>query len=97
MIEEGKVAELAALARIEVPQERLAGLAREFGGIVAYIDQLQRLPGAADAAPAVPPLRNVFREDADPTPSGTWTEAAVAAFPQAEGNALSVRKIIAHD
>ena len=42
-------------------------------------------------------LRNVFRDDKDPTPAGTWTEKLVAAFPQEEGNALVVKQIITHD
>ena len=91
------VERLAALARIEIPTERKETLAAEFGGILAYIAKLDELAIPNDAAPAKPALRNVFREDEMPNPTGEWTETLVTAFPSKSGNALSVKKIISHD
>lgn len=91
------VRKLAALARLSIPEDSLEARAAEFDRIVAYIAQLDELDIRTDAAPAVPALHNVFREDGAPTPAGTWTEKLVALFPKREGNRLSVKKIISYD
>lgn len=91
------VKKLAALARLSIPEDMLEVRAAEFDRIVAYIAQLDELDIRTDGTPVVPPLHNVFREDNDPTPSGTWTEKLVAMFPERDGDRLSVKKIISHD
>lgn len=91
------VKKLASLARINIPEEGLADRAAEFDRIVSYIGQLEELDIQTDQVPETPTLRNVFREDGEPTPSGTWTEKLVALFPKKEGNHLSVKKIISYD
>jgi aspartyl/glutamyl-tRNA(Asn/Gln) amidotransferase C subunit len=90
------VERLAALARISIPEERKEALAAEFEGIVAYIGQLDEL-SLSKGGTAVPPLHNVFRDDANAYESGAFTKDIVDAFPAKEGNALSVKKIISHD
>lgn len=90
------VKRLAALARIEVPDSEVARFAEAFDSILAYVGKLDELV-LPDAKGALPPVRNVLRTDANPTPSGTWTEALVAQFPVKEGNSLSVKKILSHD
>lgn len=94
---EALVPKLAGMARIEVPVEKAAEFEREFGAIVAYIDQLQQLSLDPAAPPTAPALRNVFRADTNTTPAGTWTKAVTEAFPKRRGDALSVKKIISHD
>lgn len=91
------VERLAALARIQISDDRKAALAAEFESIIAYIGQLDELTLSREGAPAAPALHNVFREDANPNETGEWTEAIVKAFPAKSGNALSVKKIISHD
>lgn len=91
------VRKLAALARLSIPEEKLAERAAEFDSIVSYIGQLDELDIKTDGTPETPALRNVFREDGEPTTPGTWTEKLVALFPKREGNRLSVKKIISHD
>ncbi|HEY4488947.1 MAG TPA: Asp-tRNA(Asn)/Glu-tRNA(Gln) amidotransferase subunit GatC [Candidatus Paceibacterota bacterium] len=91
------VKKLAALARINIPEDKLAERAAEFDRIVSYIGQLDELNIQIDTTPEASALRNVFREDGEPTPSGTWTEKLVAHFPKKEGNHLSVKKIISYD
>lgn len=91
-----EVKKLAALARIEVNEEELPKFTKEFEAILAYVSQLEKLDlpsGRSD----LPELRNVFRADENPTPAGTWTEKIVEAFPEKEGNALVVKKIITHE
>lgn len=90
------VQKLAALARIAVPDAQLDRFAAEFESILAYVGQLDSLAIPTLERP-VPAVRNVLRDDTNPTPSETWTDAIVAQFPQKEGTSLSVKKIISHD
>ena len=99
------VKKLAALARLSIPEDQLEARAAEFDRIVSYIGQLDELEIDAGAVPQAPfhqdaplnILRNVFREDGEPTAPGTWTEKLVGLFPKRDGNHLSVKKIISHD
>lgn len=91
------VRKLAALARLSIPEDALPARAAEFDRIVAYISQLEGLAIDTGAAPEAPPLRNVFRDDGEPTPAGTWTEKLTESFPQRDGDHLSVKKIISYD
>ena len=91
------VERLASLARIAIPDEKKEVLAAEFGSVLAYIAQLDELTLSQGAAPALPALHNVFREDENPNTPGIWTEEIVKAFPAKSGNALSVKKILSHD
>jgi len=91
------VERLARLARIRIPEERKEVLAAEFEKVLAYIAQLDELTLSREGAPKAPMLHNVFREDADPNETGTWTEEIVKAFPAKAGSSLMVKKIISHD
>lgn len=90
------VRHLAALARIEVGPKELEVRAKEFEQILAYVNQLETLAIPKGRASA-PILKNVFREDGPPDPSGVWTAKLVAQFPQKKGDALSVRQVITHE
>lgn len=91
------VRKLAALARLSIDDAALGARAAEFDTIVGYIKQLDELSIPQGGAPEAPALRNVTREDSEPTPRGTWTKKLVAQFPERAGNHLSVKKIISHD
>jgi len=91
------VRKLAALARIDIPEEKLAAFAAEFDGIIAYIGQLDALAIDVSKAPEAPAVRNVFREDGEPHAAGKHTDALVGAFPDKEGDSLKVKQIIQHD
>lgn len=91
------VRKLAALARITVPEEDLERFTQEFDAILAYVGQLDKLELPKDLKDAKPTVRNVFREDGEPTKTGTWTEKIAGAFPAREGDALVVKQIISHD
>jgi aspartyl-tRNA(Asn)/glutamyl-tRNA(Gln) amidotransferase subunit C len=91
------VKKLAALARVDIPEERLAAFAGEFDAILAYVGQLESLSIDLSKAPEAPALRNVFREDGEPHAAGKYTEAITAQFPDREGDSLKVKQIIQHD
>ncbi|MBI2409595.1 aspartyl/glutamyl-tRNA amidotransferase subunit C [Candidatus Kaiserbacteria bacterium] len=92
-----EVKKLAALARISIADEELEKFTQEFDAVIAYVGQLESLnqPPASSLQPQA--LRNVLREDGEPTAPGTNTEKLVAQFPEREGNALVVKQIISHD
>ena len=91
------VKKLASLARLSIPDDMLEARAAEFDRIVAYIAQLDELDIRTDGNPTAPALRNIFRDDGEPTPAGTWTEKLTGMFPGRDGDRLSVKKIISHD
>jgi aspartyl-tRNA(Asn)/glutamyl-tRNA(Gln) amidotransferase subunit C len=103
-----EVQKLAALARIEVKPEELEKFTKEFDAILAYVGQLEKLefhevrprgrrPRGRPRGEELRMLRNIFREDTNPTESGTWTERLIKAFPEKENNYLVVKQIISHD
>ena len=55
---------IAALARIDVPEDKLEGFAKSLGGIVQYVEQLQQLDvsNVKPTSHAVP-VGNVLRSD----------------------------------
>jgi aspartyl/glutamyl-tRNA(Asn/Gln) amidotransferase C subunit len=91
------VKKLAALARLSVSEEDLPKLAQEFDSILAYIGQLDELALPKTDGPRVTDMVNSFREDGTPHEKGAWTPGIVEAFPQKEGDALSVKQIIVND
>lgn len=90
------VRRLAALARVEVPESELSRFASEFDDVLAYVGKLDELT-LEKRDRQLSPVRNVFRDDAHPHESGTYTEKIAEQFPGREGNSLSVKQIITHD
>ncbi len=91
------VRRLAALARIDIPEETLPAFAAGFEAILAYVGKLSELELPGGPEHRVPSVRNVLREDVNPTTPGTYTKKIVAQFPERSGNSLSVKQIISHD
>lgn len=91
------VKRLAALARIEIPEEKLESFATEFKSILAYVGKLDELTLPTGSDRTVPLVRNVLRADGEPHTPGLYTEKIVAQFPEREGNSLSVKQIVIHD
>lgn len=91
------VRRLATLARINIPEEKLSAFASEFDTVLAYVGTLNELELSIGTERRVPAVRNVLREDTEPTPSGTNTKKIVAQFPERSGNSLVVKQIISHD
>ncbi len=94
MVTIDEVKHLAGLSRLSVSDDTLPALAKELDSIFAYVGKLDELTVSGSDTPKVPLLRNVFREDSNPTSTGTYTKKIVEAFPQHKGNALSVKQIL---
>jgi len=88
-----QVRHIARLSRIAVDESRLADLARQLGGILAYFDKLKELD-TADVPPLVRPveLSNVLADDQPQL--GLSLDAALANAPHRQGDFYMVPKVI---
>ena len=91
------VRRLAALARIDIPEEKLPAFAAGFEAMLAYVGKLSELELPDGPEHSVPAVRNVLREDTHPTVPGIYTERIVSQFPERNGNSLSVKQILNND
>lgn len=98
MISREEVEGLARLARLALQPEEVASLQQDMESILGYVGQLSNVtPLAVDEA--APVVHNVMRADephAVPEHEGSH-ERILAAFPEREGDYLSVRTIIQKD
>lgn len=92
MISKDDVAHLATLARIKVADDECASLATEMEAILGYVEDVRELAG--DGAQPEHHLVNVMRNDEVTNKPGEYTERIVSQFPEQEGNALKVKKIL---
>lgn len=88
-----QAAQVARLARLELPDEELAGLAAQMDAILAYVDKLNELDtdNIEPMSHAVP-MENAFRAD-DVKPS-IGVERALQNAPAADGGCFQVPKVI---
>ncbi len=91
------VRRLGALARIEIPEEKLPAFATGFEAILAYVGKLSELNLPVEAGHNVPAVRNVAREDTGANVPGSYSEKIIAQFPERNGNSLSVKQILNND
>ncbi len=77
---------IAALARVDMPEDKLEGFTKIFGEIVRYVEQLQKLDldNVKPTSHAVP-VGNVFRPDVV-KPSLTNQEALAIAVEAKDGS-----------
>ncbi len=87
---------LAKLARIGVSGAEAKKLEGDLESILGYVSELEAVDVKAEESGALPEgaLRNVLREDADPYPSGAFTEAILAEAPKTEEGYLVVKQIL---
>jgi len=93
-IDETTVRRVAHLARIALPQERVAPMAQELSGILAWIEQLQEVDveGVAAMASAVPNLDLPMREDV--VTDGGDAGKILANAPKAEDGFFVVPRVV---
>ena len=96
MIKKEEIKHLAALARISISEDELASLLKEFDGILSYVGQIESLTLSTGTSPEVSALRNVFRKD-ECVAEDVNTKALIDAFPEKEGDLLSVKQIITYE
>ena len=87
-----EIKNLARLARIDVADDELAGLAHDFDAILGYIDQIREL--SAESVERTPEPIYGIREDVVTYESGAQTDALLANAPAREGNFVKVKKVL---
>lgn len=94
MISKETVKELADLARIEISEIEVEKLVGEMGAILEYVGQVKSVVGDYKEGVEFGSIKNVFREDVDPTEPGIYSKELIAEFPEREGEYLKVKKIL---
>lgn len=94
------VKKLADLARIDMSEEEMAEIAKDFEPILAYVGQVQEaLKGSArqDLAEKKPEdyfLHNVMREDVATNIRGEYTDKILSEMPDTQDGFLKVKQIL---
>lgn len=96
MISKEEIQKLADLARIDIPDREIDGLRTEMDAILDYVKSIQGFHSdeAKPKADAEEGLRNVMREDENPTNPETYSTELINEFPRKERNYLKVKKIL---
>jgi aspartyl/glutamyl-tRNA(Asn/Gln) amidotransferase C subunit len=95
-MDKDKVLQLASLARIKISDTEATNLSEEFEGILSYVSEIEKAEGKTnnEKKPENFSIKNVIREDANPNPSGEYTEILLNEAPAREGNYFKVKKIL---
>ena len=94
MLEIKDVKKLAKLARIKLTEEEMGKMLKEVDPILGYVAQLQEVVSIVGEEKKAGELRNVTREDINPTETGKNTSSIVANMPNSQDNYLKVEKIL---
>lgn len=94
MISKEEIKKLAELARIDIEEKEMENLAGEMDAILDYVGQVKSVVGNLKEADEFDGLKNVMREDENPTEPGTYNKELIAEFPDKENNYLKVKKIL---
>ena len=88
------IKKLASLARLDIPEAELEGLAKEFDAILSYVDQVRSVPLSGESVAAASDTENQMREDGTPHAGRLHTEQLLAAMPDSENGYLKVKRIL---
>jgi aspartyl-tRNA(Asn)/glutamyl-tRNA(Gln) amidotransferase subunit C len=94
MLEIKDIEKLAKLARIELTLEEKQKLLKEVDPILGYVNQLKEVVSTVGEEKKAGELRNVVRDDENPTGTGNNTEDIVKNMPDSQDNYLKVEKIL---
>ena len=92
-----EVRKLATLARIDMSEEEMNEVAKDFDSILAYVGQVQEVSGEASENKKSKEdyfMRNVMREDAVTNNGRENTDKILANAPEVEDGFIKVRKIM---
>lgn len=87
------IKKLAEMARIEMTDQEMTDMANDFGGILAYVNQVRETVGISQEEVNFS-FTNVAREDMAVNGGGEYTDILVAAFPSSEDNYLKVKQVL---
>lgn len=92
------IKKLADLARIDMSDEEMEGMAKDFDPILAYVGQVQEVSklGIEDTihSPENYKLQNIMREDIATNTRGEYTEDIMKNVPDTENGFIKVKQIL---
>ncbi len=93
------VKKLADLARIDMSEEEMQGIAKDFDAILAYVGQVQEVSKLKNIEnlhqnPDNYFLQNVMREDVVSNKRGEYTDKILANAPDIQDGYLKVKQIL---
>ncbi len=95
------IKKLANLARIDMNDEEMEGIAKDFGGILAYVGQVQEAAklisdnnGHIEKKPENYFLHNVVREDVVTNKQGEYADKIISEMPEKQDAYLKVKRIL---
>ena len=94
MLDIKDIEKLAKLARIELTNDQKQRLLKEVDPILDYVTQLKEVVSKIGEAKVVGELRNVVRDDVNPTETSTNTKNIIADMPNSQDDYLKVEKIL---
>ena len=95
MVTSDDIKKLAALSRLELPEEEVKKLEGEFSSILAYIDTIQKVELPAHPSGSVYlDIENVMREDVPSHEAGAHTDELLKQAPRSGNGYLKVKKIL---
>lgn len=91
-----EIKKLADLARLDLTDEEMVGIAKDFDSILAYVGQVQEANKNINKTDDVGNtfLNNVMREDEVTNESMEYTEKIMENAPSKEDNYLKVKQIL---
>jgi len=93
------IKKLANLARIDMSDEEMTDIAKDFGAILAYVGQVQEVSKLKNIEnlhqnPDNYFLQNVMREDVSKNKRGEYTDRILADAPDTQDGFLKVKQIL---
>lgn len=93
------IKKLAELARIDMTEEEMTGLSKDFDSILAYVDQVREASGLlieekGNSKKEDSTLFNVMRDDVALNERGKYTEKIMQEVPETKDGFLKVKKIL---
>ena len=96
-MDSNEIKKLADLARIDMSEEEMKEIAKDFESILAYVGQVQEVSGEIidhDKKPEDYFIRNVTREDVALNGNKERTDKILANAPDTQDGFIKVRKIM---
>lgn len=94
MLEIRDIEKLAKLARIELNSDEKESLLKDIDPVLGYVAQLKEVVSVLGEDKVAGELRNITRDDINPTQTSTNTEMIVENMPSSQENYLKVEKIL---
>ena len=94
-----EIKKLATLARIDMSEKEMVGMAHDFDSILAYVAQVQEATKFIKSDPKRRPtsgikLENITREDVVTENPGEYANRLIEEMPDSDGRYLKVKQIL---